>query len=523
MTSLSPHAWLDLVAAAGQLALFLLAVGRVARSPVAMPLALLSVALFASSFCQLAHEISGLPQWRYLGAAASPVSVALAMHMVLSFVGRRRSLSWLMYLHYAIFGTISANSLLAFFIPAEAAFVASRAWALMLLGLVTPAMGLAVTFLLIHLGRSVGTQEQGRTRLLLLAIAWAAAFAMADLLAELGFSAPRLATLGTLGSNLLVAFVVLRLKLFGRDLATTSAVSAVMIGALAVLAHLALFRLFETDVALWLVGTASVTLALLVVSRRILIARAVGRERMERLATLGRFSAQMAHDLKNPLAALKGAAQYMKEEHAQGRTLDDKGDFLDLIIDQIERLHTVVAHYQRLGRVEPVRQPLRLEDLVKGVLALQQFASMGPVTVRTELAPGLPDCRVDRDLLAGALENLVRNAFEAMPNGGTLTVRAGLEPQGGEAFISVQDTGEGMDARTRERAFDDFYTTKATGSGMGLAFVRRVVEAHGGAVSLTSAEGEGTTVHLSLPLDAEDTPARDDAPPPGEVRRAANS
>lgn len=503
MTSLTPHAWIALLAAAGQLVLFLLAVGRVARSPVAMPLSLLCVSLFSSSFCTLAHEISGLPEWSWLEAASSPISVALAMHLVLSFVGRRKSLSWLMYLHYAVFGLISANSLLAFVWPKERAFVGSGVWALMILVLVVPAMGLASTFLVLHLTRSVGAQEQARTRLLLIGIAWAVGFAASDLLADLGMDVPRLGSLGTLGSNLLLAFVVLRLKLFGRDLATTSVSSSVGLASLAVLAYLTLFRFFATNVALLLVGTATVTLVLLVVSRRILIARAVGRERMKRLATLGRFSAQMAHDLKNPLAALKGAAQFLKEEHTQGRSLADKGDFIDLIIEQIERLHTVVDHYQRLGRVEPVRQPLQLNDLVKGVLALQGFAGGNGVEVKAELAPKLPDCRVDRDLLAGALENLVRNAFEAMPKGGRVTVRTGHDEEAGDLFVSVEDTGDGMDERTRERAFDDFYTTKPTGSGMGLAFVRRVVEAHGGVVSLASKEGVGTTVRLSLPLDEE--------------------
>jgi signal transduction histidine kinase len=82
---------------------------------------------------------------------------------------------------------------------------------------------------------------------------------------------------------------------------------------------------------------------------------------------------------------------------------------------------------------------------------------------------------------------------------------------GAEVVLSVEDSGEGMDARTAERAFDDFYTTKATGSGMGLAFVRRVVEAHGGRVSLTSREGRGTLIHLRLPAGA----APEGAPTPG--------
>ena len=504
MTSLNAHAWVALLAAAGQLALFFVAVGRVARSPVAMPLSLLTVSLFSTSFCELALEVSHGPEWGWLEAAAAPITVALAMHLVLSFVGRRKALSWLLYLHYAVFGLLSTNSLLAFFVPAERAFVGSPSWTLLVLALVAPSTALASLFLLVHLTRAVGAQEQGRTRLLLIGIAWAASFALSDLLANLGVDVPRLGSLGNLGSNLLLVFVVFRLKLFGRELSTTNAVSAVGMAAVAVLAYLSLFRLFSSNVTLLLVGTASVTLTLLVVSRRVMVARAVGRERMERLTTLGRFSAQMAHDLKNPLAALKGAAQFLKEEHARGNTLADQGDFLDLILEQIERLHTVVDHYQRLGRVEPVRQPLNLNELVTGVLALQAFAGTGPVQVRTELAAMLPECRVDRDLLAGALENLVRNAFEAMPRGGAVTVRTGQEEPGGEVFLSVEDTGDGMDARTRERAFDDFYTTKPTGSGMGLAFVRRVVEAHGGAVSLTSKEGVGTEVRLTLPVSSEE-------------------
>jgi signal transduction histidine kinase len=111
---------------------------------------------------------------------------------------------------------------------------------------------------------------------------------------------------------------------------------------------------------------------------------------------------------------------------------------------------------------------------------------------------------MDRDLVAGALENLLQNAFEAAPGAATITVRTELTRmhKGHGIMLSVEDNGSGMSARTRERALDDFYTTKATGSGLGLAFVRRVAEAHGGEVSLVSKEGLGTTVRLVLPLES---------------------
>jgi len=221
----------------------------------------------------------------------------------------------------------------------------------------------------------------------------------------------------------------------------------------------------------------------------------------------------MAHDLKNPFAALKGAAQYLREERAQGRSIDDKNDFLDLIVQQIDRLKNVVDKYQRIGRVEPVRTPVQVNELVQTLVALQKFASPEEIAVKADLADDLPTCSMDRDLVTGALENLLQNALEATATAttttraapaapATVTVRTALVNAGQTrgVLLSVEDVGMGMSARTRERALDDFFTTKATGSGLGLAFVRRVAEAHGGDVSLISKEGAGTTVRMFLPL-----------------------
>ena len=112
----------------------------------------------------------------------------------------------------------------------------------------------------------------------------------------------------------------------------------------------------------------------------------------------------------------------------------------------------------------------------------------------------LPPYAMDEDLIEGALDNVIQNALKAMPDGGVLTVRTEVSAGLHEALIvTVQDTGCGMDARQLQRAFDDFYTTRQDGSGLGLAFVRRVVEAHGGEVKLSSTLGEGTTVTIELP------------------------
>ena len=139
-----------------------------------------------------------------------------------------------------------------------------------------------------------------------------------------------------------------------------------------------------------------------------------------------------------------------------------------------------------------MRAPVQLNELVRSLVTLQQFGKQPRRSrSRPSWRPICRSARVDRDLVAGALENLLQNAFEATPRDAPVTVRTALtqarQTQG--VMLSVEDTGVGMSARTRERALDDFYTTKATGSGLGLAFVRRVAEAHGGEVSLSSKEG----------------------------------
>jgi signal transduction histidine kinase len=159
----------------------------------------------------------------------------------------------------------------------------------------------------------------------------------------------------------------------------------------------------------------------------------------------------------------------------------------------------VVDDYRRLGRIEPLASTFDLHALVQQVTALP-FASGDEAqarAVRAELLADPPRCHADPDLVGLALENLLRNAREATPAGGAIVVRTRLDAD--RIALAVEDTGSGMDARQCERAFDPLYTTKESGSGLGLSFVKRAAEAQGGTVTLTSAVGRGTTVELRLP------------------------
>jgi signal transduction histidine kinase len=229
----------------------------------------------------------------------------------------------------------------------------------------------------------------------------------------------------------------------------------------------------------------------------------VSRARAERQVLLGRFTEQLAHDVKNPLTALKGALQFLSVERELGRPLDAHARFVDLMIDQVARIQRSFEQYQRFARVEPELRRCSLDGVVQRVMALQAFASASSISLRGTIEPGLPECDLDEDLLAQALESVLANACDAMPDGGLISVRAAhASPPGGGVTLSVADEGAGMDARTLELACDEFYTTKAQGRGLGLHFVKRVARAHGGRLELQSQLGRGTIVSIHLPAAA---------------------
>jgi two-component system, NtrC family, sensor histidine kinase HydH len=497
-----PLDWMFLFGAAGQLTLAGLCLTFGKKSPVARPLLFLCLTMFGWCFTSLAWGLARTEAWGGgvvkaigdLDAAVSALSPPFALHLVVTFVGARRAYMRIVRVEYAFFAGLSLSSALALVIPAMTPWKDSWEWAATFLVGWVPALGLIVVLLVRHLVSSTDPDEKGRTRMMLAAIGVAGVLATSDIARDIGFPLPHLAPIGALVSAILVANAVFRVRLFERDLSGSSAVYAVALG---------VFRVLGSNIAALALGTVTVTVALGVAVYEMSASAAEQRARVERLVALGRFSSQMAHDLKNPLASLKGALQFLEEERQRGRSLDDQHEFLGLMLDQVERLGRVADEYERVGRVEPRRRRVDVNQVVGRVIALEPFAARGGISIVADLAPHLPPCDIDADLVARALENLVRNALEAMPDGGNLTVRTAVGRAGnegeGRVIVSVEDCGTGMDARQAERAFNEFYTTKATGSGLGLAFVKRVAEAHGGDASLKSKVGEGTVVEMRLP------------------------
>jgi signal transduction histidine kinase len=188
---------------------------------------------------------------------------------------------------------------------------------------------------------------------------------------------------------------------------------------------------------------------------------------------------------------------------------------LKILDEEADRLNRLVGDLLAYARpVTPQRQMVHVEDLVRGAVELARAAQNRDEQVGFDV--NLKDAHSlqgDPDLLRQAIVNVAENAIQAMPDGGTLTVRTystQLDNQPSVA-ISIRDTGEGMDTLVRSKATDPFFTTRPTGTGLGLAIVHRLVHSHGGKIQIESSYGTGTTVTIILPLTAS---SRTTAPAP---------
>lgn len=490
--------WLNAITCVGQLAVGLLVLVRGAKSDLRWPLSFLCFDVFLWNFGSLAYRSSGHEAWHGLDDALSPLAMPLMVHVVLVFVGRagrhRRALTAM----YACFLAMGVTTVHAFATKGHLPWW----WSTAFLASETVLVPTALALLVSHLRATREPLERVRTQLVIGAITVAVLFGLTDFADTVGLSGvPQLSHVGALISAILLATVCLRFRLLGQEPSTSAALVALVVGAMTMLGYVAAFRYLPLGTALLVLVIGTCSLALLLAARGFWAVRTAEVERMRELSTLGRFSAQLAHDLKNPLAALRGAIQFLQEERVQGRSIDEQESFLPVMLEQVSRLQRVIERYQRLARVEPRPLAIDIGAVIAEVLALQIFASHPGVTLEAEVGERI-EADVDRDLLAVALENLVRNALEASPDGGRIVVRA--RRRGGEVVVEVEDEGQGIDPRNRERVFEDFFTTKAEGSGLGLAYVRRIARAHGGDASLeTPAKGRGTLIAMRFPTHSE--------------------
>ncbi|WP_404363054.1 ATP-binding protein [Corallococcus coralloides] len=228
------------------------------------------------------------------------------------------------------------------------------------------------------------------------------------------------------------------------------------------------------------------------------------RER-DRLAALGEMAAGLAHEIRNPLGAIKGAAQCLDPKKLPG----EDGEFLDVIVEEVNRLNGVVTAFLDYSR--PLKQnfgPTDLNEVVTRTMRLIQNDMPPTAELAVELDLRLPRAEGDAEQLKQVLINLVQNAVQALgPQPGRITVRTekperfGDIRSAGAEFVEVRvsDTGPGIPADQQPHIFVPFFTTKQKGTGLGLAICQRIVKNHGGSISVQSKVGEGTAFIIRLP------------------------
>jgi PAS domain S-box-containing protein len=220
-------------------------------------------------------------------------------------------------------------------------------------------------------------------------------------------------------------------------------------------------------------------------------------QRIGQLAAVGQLASTIAHELRNPLSSIRASAQHLRGEYA---SIPDLCEFLDIIISEVDVLNTKTTEFLRFARpVEPVFQEVDLSDLIQTTVQfMQPYVEEQKVQVEIEVPASLV-IKADAAQLKEALRNLIINAVQAMPQGGTLFISAAPAP-GDTVRILVKDTGVGIPPENLDRIFTPFYTTKAKGTGLGLAIVQKIVESHGGNISVQSRVGVGTEMRITLPV-----------------------
>jgi len=231
--------------------------------------------------------------------------------------------------------------------------------------------------------------------------------------------------------------------------------------------------------------------------------------RSEKLISLGRLSAGVAHEIRNPLNAIKGAIVHIQRRRGTDSLI---AEYTRLVAEEIDRLNSFVSDFLLFARQSPPKKaPADLNQLVAGVASLfADQAAARSVALVQDLAPGLPPVALDAGQIEQVLVNLLINAMDALPGGGKVVLATALDT-GPErlpaALFSVADNGIGMAESDRQNIFDPFFSTKDGGTGLGLPLGLGMVENHGGAMEVDSGPGQGTRVTVRLPLEAGATRA----------------
>jgi len=217
----------------------------------------------------------------------------------------------------------------------------------------------------------------------------------------------------------------------------------------------------------------------------------------EKLALLGRLTSGIAHEIGNPLTSVFSIVQVLKKmEHDEF-----KKESIDTIYSYMNRIADILKQLSGFSKTPPVELKIcKVNSLIEASLSLLQYDKrVQDITVVRELASDMPAITIDGNQLSQVIVNLILNAADAMPNGGTLTIRSKVKDN--KIFITFEDTGGGIPEENLVKIFEPFYTTKDKGTGLGLAVSQTIIEKLNGSLSAESEAGKGSIFTITLPLD----------------------
>ena len=233
----------------------------------------------------------------------------------------------------------------------------------------------------------------------------------------------------------------------------------------------------------------------------------------ERKAVWRDVARQLAHEVKNPLFPIRLSVENLQTAKDQPAIFDKIfKECTETIIEEVDRIRELIDEFHQYARLpNPDRHPVNLNDIIESVSKLyMDLSQVHNVAIEKQLSQ-LPNLSLDREQMERAVGNIVKNAIEAMPEGGTLTLKTtdAANEKGRDISLEVQDTGHGMSEETQQKLFTPDYTTKSYGTGLGMAIVRRIITVHGGDIVVESEESVGTTIRITF---NEDTYLTDPTP-----------
>jgi len=395
--------------------------------------------VYASGYSLWPPAGAGHPSpWKYYSSTGSAMAVAFLFHFMCAMVRqtRRRHL-WIL-LAYVTGGFFAVTSPMAIYHEPIRDFVDGTPWNIMFGVTLVPFIAAGLVLLITAMVRAETADEKSRWFFTIMAIGITVATGLTDLVQKLEFPLPPLGHIGSVvGPSILAAGIVKHRRVF--DVLTKTRV---------------------------------------------------------RLVAMSEMAAGIAHEIRNPLTAIRGAVQLQADEMEE-RNWEEAKRYQGIIADEIRRLDNILGSFQDFTRPIKLNKESRsINDIVRRTISMARMEELG-IHLTSDLADGIPECEVDPALLRQVFINFILNASEACGIHGELYVST--EWAGPWVVVSFRDNGPGIPPGLQDRIFEAFYTTKTEGVGVGLAICKRIVVAHEGRIEVVEDTGTGAHIKIFFP------------------------